>query len=370
MMNLQNKKILYLLSGNDPSAFVRATVYKEELKKQGINATFFQLRALKLMKLKKKCGSLFFLKNFLEIIIGIYYNIRNFYLLRIVSKYDVIVAVKYLKSSLLNKIKSKSHALLVYDFDDSVWLNHYYGEKEFSKRIKSVDCVTSDNLFLAGYAAQYNRNSYVVNGPCQVEKFIEHKSSLISIEKTKQHLTLGWVGSPHTMAYLYSIYDALEIIGENYPEVSLKIVGSGTNPSSIPHFDKINVKTIPYYDQSEMIKQIFSFDIGLIPFFRNSETIGRGTLKTNVCMAAGVPVICSRFGENERIIEEGLNGLLANKTNEWVEKISFLIENPSKRKEIGMRGFEFVKDNYSIKNCLNQFLSSVNKAITDKLESV
>jgi glycosyltransferase involved in cell wall biosynthesis len=354
----QNKRFLYLLSGNEPSTYVRALVYKDEYKKRGIHVDYFQLsskfysRQIKIFKFIYPIQLLFRVLN------KLHFLSRQHILLRRAAKYDAIIAIKYIESKLLKQIKVRSKALIVYDFDDAVWLDMFFGEDEFSKKISSVDCVTSDNSHLANYASTYNKNSFIVNGPCQIEKFIEKKTDRKSIN-IGQKVTLGWVGSPSTLFYLYNIYDALEYIGEKYSNVVLKLVGTGKERLLLPPFEKIKVVTIPTYDQNEMIKQVYSFDIGLYPLFLNELSLGRGSLKATIYMSGGIPLVCSAFGENKRIVTDGINGFLAKNTNEWVEKLSALIENSALRKEIGENGFRYAEDNYSIRKCLDQFLGTI-----------
>ena len=51
---------------------------------------------------------------------------------------------------------------------------------------------------------------------------------------------------------------------------------------------------------------------------------------------------------NSDIIEDGVNGFLAETDDEWVEKLSTLIENPKLRTEMGKRGREKVVAEYSV----------------------
>ena len=130
----------------------------------------------------------------------------------------------------------------------------------------------------------------------------------------------------------------------------------------IPPFEKIKVISIPSYDQAEMIKQVFSFDIGLYPLFLNELSLGRGSLKATIYMSGKIPVVCSDIGENLNIIKDKINGFLASDTDEWVKKLSCLIESPALRKEIGKKGFDFVETNYSTENCLNQLFKVISES--------
>lgn len=361
MSKLQNKRFLYVLLGTQPSSYVRALVYKEEFKERNIHVNFFKLNSKTLFRLINFFSSFYPAQFFFKILFKLHFLMRRYTLLKIVNKYDVIIAIKFIESDLLGQIKSKSKALLIYDFDDAVWLNMYYGEEEFSKKISIVDCVTSDNSYLANHASNYNKNSFVVNGPCQIEKFISCKNSTTITSKKDSKIILGWIGSPETLFYLYKIYDALELIGEEYPNVILKLVGTGKGRILVPPFEKIKVVTVPTYDQNEMIKQVYSFDIGLYPLFLNELSLGRGSLKATIYMSGEIPLICSRMGENINIIQNGINGFLASDTDEWVDKLSLLIENPILRKEMGENGFNFAEANYSITSCLNQCIDIVEK---------
>jgi len=359
MLKLQNKRFLYLLYGDGPSCFVRALVYKDEFDKRGIHVDYYRLNSKFLWNSIKYFS--FFKPAVLLIrtLEKLYFIKRQYSLLKIVFKYDIIIAVKYIDSKLLNQIKLKGNACLIYDFDDAVWLDSFYGEEEFSKKVTAVEYVTSDNSYLAKVAFKYNKNSFIVNGPCQIEKFICKSKDLNSTTNQNNTVIIGWIGSPTSIFYLYKIYDALEIIGEKYSNVILKLVGTGKEQSLIPPFEKIKVINIPTYDQNEMINQVYSFDIGLYPLFLNELSLGRGSLKATIYMSGSIPLVCSAIGENLNIIQDGINGFLAVDTKDWIEKLSRLIENPNLRKTIGENGFKFAEANYSIKNCLNQFLKIV-----------
>jgi len=359
VLKQQNNKFLYILSGSEPSSFVRALVYKEEFRNREVHVEYYSLNSKYLAKSINFFSHIHPIQLLFRILSKLYFLTRKYYLLKRVSKYDIIIAIKYIDSELLRQIKSKSKALLIYDFDDAVWLDMFYGEEEFSRKVSAVDCITSDNSYLAKHASLYNKNSFVVKGPCQIEKFISFKNSDNKLVSSDKIITLGWIGSPSTLFYLYKIYDALEQIGEKYPNVILKLVGTGNERLLLPPFEKIKVVTIPTYDQNEMIKQVYTFDIGLYPLLLNELSLGRGSLKATIYMSGKVPIVCSAVGENTNIIQDGINGFLASNTEEWVEKLSILIDNSTLRIEIGKNGFDYAENNYTIKNCLNLLLNII-----------
>lgn len=360
MEEISNKKLLYILSGNEPSGIVRARIYEGEWIKRGNKVRFLQLKSEWLLKLMMKAKPLLLLKLLTELLLKISTITRQWYLLRIAGNYDIIIAVKYLKSPLLAKIKAESKAILVYDFDDAVWLDSFAGEEEFSKRISTADFITSGNMYLASRASKYNENSYVLPAPCQVEAFdtFQQKNRM---QRKKDEIVIGWIGSASTLFSLFNIYDALETIGEKYPFVVLKIVGTDKDRKMVPRFEKIKTKTITEYNQEDMIKEVSSFDIGIYPLFLSELSLGRGPLKATIYMAAKVPFVCSGYIENNKFVEEGVTGFLAHTTEEWIEKLSLLIENPELRKKMGENGNLYAAEHCSIEKCTDKLSNYLSK---------
>ena len=60
---------------------------------------------------------------------------------------------------------------------------------------------------------------------------------------------------------------------------------------------------------------------------------------------------------NKEIIQAGVNGFLANSGEEWIEKLSLLIENPVLRKKVGLAGRKTVEERYSVKVNAPKFLN-------------
>ncbi len=261
---------------------------------------------------------------------------------------------------MLRVLKRKIRGKILYDFDDAVWLPQWLGQDDFREIVKAVDFVSCDNHYLLSAAQDLNRNSFVLNGPCQIELFERHK---VVTDGNNQDIVIGWIGSPHTLFYLSVVFDALEEIGSKYSQVVLHLIGTGFDDTKIPAFKKIRVVAVPTYNQAEMVKYVKNFDIGLYPLYNDDISLGRGSLKATIYMAGGIPVVCSAFGENCNLINEGENGLLARDSAEWVLKLDRLISEPGLRKKIGRQGFDFAKRNLGLEACYEQlfynFLSRI-----------
>jgi glycosyltransferase involved in cell wall biosynthesis len=56
----------------------------------------------------------------------------------------------------------------------------------------------------------------------------------------------------------------------------------------------------------------------------------------------------SPVGVNSDIIEDGRNGFLASTTDEWVDKLSLLIDNADLRRKMGIEARRTVEERYSV----------------------
>lgn len=84
-------------------------------------------------------------------------------------------------------------------------------------------------------------------------------------------------------------------LAKQFPEAVVRLVGpqyvkySGVLPN--------NIETFPECSQSEAVKYVSEFDVGLIPFKQNALTQGVDPIKYYEYRAMGLPILSARFGE-------------------------------------------------------------------------
>lgn len=245
--------------------------------------------------------------------------------------------------------KMKKH--IIYDFDDAIFLKNISPSNKFlslfkypgkvKKIIKMSDHIIVSNKYLENYAKKFNPKVSVIPTPIDTEKFLFDGSKNLTVNKNK--IVIGWIGSSTTATYLRALYSACSRLSEKY-DYTFKIVGAGVE-IDLPGVDVEN-KEWRLEGEYEDYK---SLDIGVYPLLDDEWAKGKAGFKAICYMAAGVPCVASPVGVNKEIIEDGVNGFLANTEEEWIEKLSFLIENPVLCEKVGLAGRKTVEERYSVK---------------------
>ena len=100
--------------------------------------------------------------------------------------------------------------------------------------------------------------------------------------------------------------------------------------------------------ESSEIKDLHRIDIGLYPLLKSEWALGKGGLKALQYMATGIPAIATDFGTVKNFITHQKNGFLVDTTEEWVDAIKTIAENPKLRNNIIINARDTVKNNYSV----------------------
>ena len=284
------------------------------------------------------------------------------------NEFDIIVIAReafITGSTFFERALSRRKAKVIFDFDDSIWLNVisdnnrlFSSLKDGSKTgriIQLSDTVFAGSEFLANYAKKFNNNVVIIPTTIDTEVYQPAYNS------GKKTVIIGWSGSATTIEHFQFAIPALRILKEKYKDlISIKIIGDGTfyEPS-------LNTRGIPWKSETEL-EDLREIDIGIMPLPDNEWTWGKCGLKGLQYMALEIPTIMSPVGVNLKIIEDGVNGYLANTTQEWVDKISALIEQPNLRIRIGKEGRKTVVKKYSVKSMREVYLRHLEKVLSIK----
>lgn len=275
------------------------------------------------------------------------------------SKYDLVFIQREafpFGTTFIEKIIS-SRKKIIYDFDDAIYMMGLTTKSlapvlrrpsKVATIIKLSNCVIAGNQYLADYAAKYNSNVKIIPTCIDTDYYVPKYES-----EEKKKITIGWIGSRATISYLSVIKDALLRLSRKHDYV-LKIVANAQIDLDI----ETEFKT---WQLNEELNDLRSFDIGIMPLPDDEWTRAKCGYKIIQYMAVGKPVVASPVGVNREIIQDGINGFLAQGQRQWENKLSELIHNHSLRTEIGRRGRETIKQKYSFEVNAPKVLSIIHR---------
>jgi glycosyltransferase involved in cell wall biosynthesis len=349
------RKILFLIPCSDfiPSGKVRVLNYVPYFKEQSIRCKVLSYHHPLTWKCCERLiingGFLSLLKRFsrrfLRYVDAFYQKWVQMCILVSARKYDAIL-IQWLplpKNFIKRLLRKNSN--LIFDFDDAVFLGM---ENDASFILSNSRIVIAGSQYLSDYAIKFNRNVVMIPSCVPLKQFDAYREDRENNEKSK--LVIGWIGSPGTVDNVEMLTDVFHVLARKY-SIQLKLVGMGNRECPIRETEKLEILTVPYYNEREMIKYAFSFDIGINPLRESEFSRGKTSLKTIIYMAAGLPVISSPIGGSVDVILHGVNGFLAGTRDEWLDALTLLIEDNRVRREMGEKGLLLVRDGYTTDHC-------------------
>jgi len=107
-------------------------------------------------------------------------------------------------------------------------------------------------------------------------------------------------------------------------------------------------------------------DIGVVPVKESVWGPWKFFFKTVQFMSLGMPIVATAMGSNLEIVEDGVNGFLAENEKDWHDKLKLLIENPELRRKLGENARKTVLERFDI-NRQFDFLENKFKTMAAKL---
>jgi glycosyltransferase involved in cell wall biosynthesis len=225
---------------------------------------------------------------------------------------------------------------IIYNFDDAVMYSDKRPERysrshfvPFRRSVRVADMVIAGSSYLAEHARRFNSNVEVLPIGLKISDYAVPRPA-----GADDRIRLVWIGSRSTLSYLEEIRPAIKQIGSRFDKVILRIIGD-----DFLELDNMPVEKRPWSMDTRGI-ELATSDVGLAPLPDNRFTRGKCSFKVLEYSAAGLPVIASPVGTNSEYVKEGTTGFLAASPEEWVARITQLIESPQLRRKMGQAGLE------------------------------
>lgn len=259
----------------------------------------------------------------------------------------------------------KGKCRVIFDFDDSIWLNDaspqnklfgfLKGADKFYSNLANVHLVIAGNEYLQAEAKKTNLNTIVI--PTTVDTSVLYP---IPTAKNKNVVTIGWSGSISTLVHFERIIPVLKTLKERFGS---KLCISIISQSMYQHPDlEIHCEIWSAEKENKLLN---CFDIGIMPLPDNEWTRGKCGLKGLTYMACGIPTVMSPVGVNKDIIKDGVNGFLCETEQDWISVLSKLINEEDLRQEIGSKGLQTIQSNYSTLSNAPHYLAAFNSVLAN-----
>jgi glycosyltransferase involved in cell wall biosynthesis len=264
-----------------------------------------------------------------------------------VKKADILfIQRKRLPLSVLQALRVLGKSIL-YDFDDAVMFKNSLSPTPYSLRrrlafrrmLRYTDLVIAGNTFLKEEAQRYHGDVRIIPTPIDADRYPP------KVYYRTNHVNIGWIGDHGSIHYMESYKDIWEELGRRYRDLSLTIICD-------TFIDTRDISLIRRQWSSEReVEYLQELDIGVMPLFNDLWSQGKCGFKIIQYLAAGVPAVCTPVGINREVVEPGVTGFWAESRQEWVERLSALIDDPEMRQRMGTEGRQKVLEGYTVQAC-------------------
>jgi glycosyltransferase involved in cell wall biosynthesis len=247
------------------------------------------------------------------------------------------------------------------DYDDALF--HRYDQHPYpmvrallSKKIDRV--MREAALVVAG-------NSYLAaRADAAGAKQIEQLPTVVDLDRyppseppTNETFTIGWIGTPVTTRYLELVRPALKEVCAGGRARLVAIGSTRLAWDDVPH------EVVPWSVATE-VAQLQRFDVGIMPLKDSPWERGKCGFKLIQYMACGRPVIGSPVGVNSDIISDGVNGLPATSTEDWIRALRTLQHDAGLRRRMGAAGRAAVEARFCIQVTTPRLADLLRRAAT------
>lgn len=183
-------------------------------------------------------------------------------------------------------------------------------------------------------------------------------------------IKIGWQGSTTHFADLKMVMPVLKKLMLKYPQLQLEFMG-GVEIHQVrdlfgefrdEDFRRVTIMggTPSWVGYPYKLSKT-KWDIGICPLIDDEFNRNKSHIKWMEYATYKIPAVASAVYPYQepingvKVIEHGKTGFLAKTEDDWEKYLTELIENESLRKEIGENAYQYVKENWQMKNNYKQY---------------
>lgn len=262
-------------------------------------------------------------------------------------RYDAVIVLREVfpvGPSWMETWLCRTHPKVVFDFDDAVYARFEQARnpldrlRDFDKTRKLIlgSCRTvAGSRVLADHARHYSRRVTLIPTVVDTDNY--------AVRNNQDHrpLIVGWMGTRNNLLHLRLVEPVLAELQRAHA-FRFWVVSNQAFESPV-----LRVENYPWTENRER-DYLQAFDVGIMPLADDPFSQGKCAFKLIQYMANGVPSICSPVGENTRVIQDGVNGFLAETPEAWRQALTRLLTEPDLRLRFGSAARKLVEERYSL----------------------
>jgi glycosyltransferase involved in cell wall biosynthesis len=210
--------------------------------------------------------------------------------------------------------------------------------------ILQVDAVTVSSVPLRDYLLRFNPNVFLL------PNYLDEDIWSLQAPPGPQHaLVIGYMGGNSHRPDLDFVLPALQAVLEEHERLKLHFYGLQP-PQALRDDSRVIWTPVESSSYAEFAAHFSNqhWDILIAPLKDNLFNRSKSAVKFLEYSALGVPGVYSRILPYERLVQDGVNGLLAARMQDWQEGLNRLIESSTLRRRIGSRAQETLRRNWLI----------------------
>jgi glycosyltransferase involved in cell wall biosynthesis len=305
------------------------------------------------------------------------YNVKRFeskafhqLLIDLLSKqtFDIIQVEGSYMALYVPTIKKYSAAKIIlrsHNIEHEIWQRMAQNERNFLKKwyfnmlsskiktfeetsMKTFDAIVAITDRDANYykTAGFEKKLAVINAGANLDVFVPNIEK--EIPTTLCFLAgLDWM--PNKQGLDWFLLEIWPVLAQKYPSLNLHIAGKAMQES---YYALQNKQLVVHGLVPDAVEYLQKYEIFIVPLLSG----GGMRLKVVEGMALAKCIISTSIGAEGVDYTSMHDIVIADSPTEWINQISYLIENPSKRKEIGQNAYKLSQNKYNWKNLVDTFI--------------
>lgn len=225
-----------------------------------------------------------------------------------------------------------------------------------------VKVCTTTTDFLAEKLREHDKKVFIVpNKLCKKDVEVAEnlrqweKKDSDTIRNNSASIRIGYFSGTlsHNKDFA-TVTDALMQILDKHENVELFLVGPLDTDNKLNKY-KDRIRQLPYVPREKHFGNVASVDINIAPLeIGNPFCESKSELKFFEAGIVSVPSVCAATDPYRKAIEDGVDGFVANDTQEWIEKLGRLIQDSELRQRMGEKAREKALKKYTTEGAKNE----------------